>query len=440
MAIHRLSILPTRVDCLAWYPYSESLDKALTFATPYGETIRYGTRVGNMLGLPLAFAPLNLAGVPDYRVLNYLGAFLPKASPRTEEQKGLIQESYNLLAKGESHICEAPTGYGKTYVGTTLAALLGQKTLIVTPKTDLAEQWVKTLVELTGVPLHEIGTIKQDKCDVDGKRFVIASLHSLAIEDRYPQEKLAQFGFVIFDEVHRLGADHFAKVAAMLPARLKLGLSAKSKRSDRRDQLFQAHIGPVMVKGGSVPLKPKVIMLKTQAGFPEWMKNMQPGRTMHAIKWLEDNQARNTLVVGFVMAAMRRDRTLVILSDTVSHLDKIKALLGAAGMSGDKIGVYTGSTRKELRKSEAAKPVILATYRFASEGTDFPDWDTMVLLHPRADAQQAVGRVLREKEGKETPTILDLIDDHHLFRAFSLRRKLYYAQIGAEIVEKDRLI
>jgi fused signal recognition particle receptor len=60
--------------------------------------------------------------------------------PRNVEQDPLIQASVQYLQKGQNHVFEAPTGWGKTVAGCYVAAALGQPTLIVVTKSDLMKE------------------------------------------------------------------------------------------------------------------------------------------------------------------------------------------------------------------------------------------------------------------------------------------------------------
>ena len=56
--------------------------------------------------------------------------------------------------------------------------------------------------QFLGLPDHEIGEIRGDKCEVKGTKFVVAMIHSLSKEGRYPDWIAKEFGLVIFDECH----------------------------------------------------------------------------------------------------------------------------------------------------------------------------------------------------------------------------------------------
>ena len=113
--------------------------------------------------------------------------------PRNDEQQELYTEVLALLQERQSHIFEAPTGWGKTVVGGAIARSVGQPTLIVVTKEDLMHQWRDSLTQVLGIPRAMIGQIQADICDWQGKQFVFGMVQSLIIPDKYPTEMYRVF-------------------------------------------------------------------------------------------------------------------------------------------------------------------------------------------------------------------------------------------------------
>lgn len=436
---------PLRTGAMAQFKYDEVLEERLKFFSKFGDEVSMSFRDGGLLYVPRRLAPI---GTYDDRVLNSIPAINCKKPPRTQEQGLCIAKSTQLLLDGIDHVLEAPTGWGKTYAGSAIAANLGQTTLIVVTKNDLMGEWKKTLVNLIGVPLDKIGHIQQDVCDYEGKWFVLAMVHSLIIENKYPPEMLKYFGTVVFDETHKMAADSFMRAAQMFPAKFRIGLSATPKRSDGKDPVIQANIGEVLVKGVEVPMSPKVLVKKTGWSIPKYKKwnpekkewkmvtiPYAPGRMAGVYKRMAADESRNKQIVEFVAQSFAAGRRTVLMTDTREHLDTLFLLLGANGVPGDKMGYYVGGMKSEALISSAAKPVVLCTYAMTNEGTNYPDWDTLVLCTPRAKIKQAIGRVMRKKDGKKTPIVLDLVDVDSIFSSFYKAREVEYYSVKATIVK-----
>lgn len=63
-----------------------------------------------------------------------------------------------------------------------------------------------------------------------------------------------------------------------------------------------------------------------------------------------------------------------------------------------------------------------------SEGMDIPALDTLVLASPVSSIEQAVGRIQRQKENERAhvSTVIDIWDQHSLFRAQGIKRQKFY--------------
>lgn len=443
-------ISPTNYGAEALVPLTPEVKDMLTRVNKYGEEyLMYRQDTPNS---PNAWVPRGLVNRQATENLHLSTApceqTMAKKPPQTEDQAGCIKQSLALLKAQTDHVLEAPTGWGKTYAGIAISGALGQRTLIIVTKNDLIKGWKDTLVHLFGVDPNDIGHVQQNQCKYKDCRFVIAMIHSLVCRE-YEPEFYTYFGITIFDEVHRLGAEYFAQVCAKFPSNSRLGLSATPKRSDGKERLFEAHIGPVMVKGLWVPMKPKILVKQTGWKVPVvnqrddmdgvWKKmpmTITPGRMMAVTKAICASNERNEEIAQFVAAAFKAGRHVVVMSDLIDdHLKPLFHHIVAAGVSGEEIGFYHGQIKKDQLEVTKSKKVVLATYAMCSEGTNVPHWDTLVLATPRSNVKQAIGRILRFVEGKKQPTVLDLVDNHPMLKTFYYSRLKQYYSVGGETVD-----
>jgi superfamily II DNA or RNA helicase len=446
----KIKATPISVGATAVYPYSDGLAASLAFMSRYGDPVQMWRRKGDSIHVPRALA--DLSGLPaenDHRThgqeLTYIE---PALKARNADQQQVLDNSLGYLKAGIDHIVEAPTGFGKTFIGVSLGLKINRPTLIVVTKEDLVHAWRKTLLNPPNAPkepgmglsVTEIGHLQAGVENWKGKRFVIGMIHSLIRLDKYPSEMWQYFGLGIFDEVHRLGADTFQEVCHLLPARLRLGLSATPDRKDGKDRVFHSHIGPVLVKGTTIPMKPRVLLKQTNWRIPDGVK-YTPGQMGLVLSIMAKSTTRNKLIVEFAVQAYNKNRTVVIMSDLVeNHLKPLFHMLCEAGVSGADIGFYIGQNTADKHKAKLAldqaksKRVILATYGMTKEGTDVPEWDTLVLATPKADVKQAIGRVMRSMDGKAEPVILDLVDGSKIFQGYALDRMKQYFSVGGTVV------
>lgn len=386
---------------------------------------------------------------------------------RNSEQTRVVEESVHYLNSQfdtpPGMILEAPTGFGKTYCGSSIIQRMDQSAIVITTKEDIFAEWVSALAAVLCIDESAIGQWRGDTLPDKNCSVVVSLVQSVCKGyDRYPREIYERFGLVMVDEVHRMGADKFSDAMWCFPARFRIGLSATPYRKDGRERVFQAHIGEVQVRTEQVPLSFKAICVDTEWENPRvWQYDPEInksvlgslevpwGQASRCVKYLKDDEGRNTIIASFLKTALKKKRSTVVLSDTVEHLQIIHQFCVSQGISTENFGYYCGLTAEVYKghKGRAAKlaareaatisPIILATFKMCGEGTNIPWLDTMVLAAPKADVVQVVGRMLREYPEKEFPTLLDLCDyTNEVLAVFARARQKWYREMGVEIVHK----
>ena len=85
------------------------------------------------------------------------------------------------------------------------------------------------------------------------------------------------------------------------------------------------------------------------------------------------------------------------------------------------------------RTESTNSSVILGTYQASGEGFDVPELDTLILATPKSDVQQAVGRILRQKNNN-FPLVVDVVDEFSIFKAQYYKRKRFYKQSEFKLI------
>ncbi|WP_162742352.1 DEAD/DEAH box helicase [Nitratireductor sp. OM-1] len=453
---------PLSTGATAVYSWKPFFEKKYRFTSRFGDEVELFRREGNVVHLPRALCPVSSN---DNRADGEFIEFPNTPEPRPN-QVSVFKATRKFLLKGESGLVSAYTGWGKTVLGYYAAAITQRKTLVITTKDDIYQQWIDGAcgrvsstnpngTNFLGLDPIDVGEIRGDKCEVVGTKFVVAMIHSLSKDGKYPDWITEDFGLVIFDECHRVPADQFQTVVDMFPAKLRLGLSASIDRSDGKEQLVYAHIGPVRARTEAELMVPKVLRFTSNWNCPRVLRENeetgekevirlphQPGKTTHLEKMLAADPERNYLLAELTNSAFEKGRKLVVFSTLHDHLRSIHRLCSKEfKISGRNMGFYLGATTKadkEHREREKVKPILFTTYAMMGEGTSI-DWlDTCILAMPRAAPLQAVGRIRREYPDKKEPVVMDVIDaDSPVFLAYSNSRAKWYSSIGAEV--KDML-
>jgi hypothetical protein len=325
-------------------------------------------------------------------------------------------------------IISMPTGGGKTVLGITIASILKMPTLVVVPRSVLVEQWRQRILEHTNCTEADIGVVRQGVCNFRGKKVVIGLVHSLA-QREYAEELYSNFGLVIFDEVHTMGAETFSTVAHKFDSPVRLGLSATVRRKDGMANVFLWHIGPIVSVTRTLKIRPKVLQLRYYNAGSSHDRCMWQGRLIlpRYLNRIAALPSRNAFLAELLEALFKKDHHILLLSDRMNMLTAIQQIL-ISKIGRDKVGLFVGK-EKDLNKQ-----ILLGTFGSADMGADIPRLTALVLASPRTDIVQPVGRVLRQGE----PIVVDIVDTASgIMQGWAHARMRYYRQIATVIKTKE---
>lgn len=332
-------------------------------------------------------------------------------------------------------IISVPCGFGKTIMAIYVACYFKKKTLFISHKDFLNEQFISSVKEF--VPSCKIGKIKQNKIDVEGKDIVIATLQSLAIRD-YEQSLFKDFGLVIVDECHHIASEVFSRAFRKMNIRISLGLSATLNRKDGLRKVFEWYLGK-SVYNFKIDKNSSEMMVQIHKYFAssneysaiKTFYNGQPN-IVASINNICNYKPRTILIIDILKGILDvdKDRKVLILSERKTQLRDIEELLKENGMLD--YGYYIGGMKMYDLDISATKQIILATYQMSSEGLNIPTLNTLILASPIGDIQQSVGRILREKKEnrKYTPLCIDIYDELSVVKSKGFRRLKYYKSNG----------
>lgn len=347
------------------------------------------------------------------------------------EEQALASEAVTtyLRAGPRGGILRAPPGWGKTTSSAHIIASMGVPTLVVVHKTFLMNQWVDRLREY--LPGVKVGRIQEDVCEYKGCHVSVGMVHSLASRE-YPKDIYSHFGLVLVDEVHRIGARTWAPVPGRFRARNRYGITATLRRKDGAENVFRYHIGPEIfsAKTKSLPFKTRFVLTDFYL-VRSTSYNGTAGRSV-LIDYLTTNEPRNRLIVAQIQLAVEKGRKVMVLSERLEHLRTLHTMLREVMEGPPSIDYYIGGRSEDHLDLAAEAQVVLATVQMAAEGLDIPALDTLFLVTPVSDVEQAVGRIRRPFQGKKEPVVVDFRDDRVSgFRAAAESRMVFYRREGA---------
>jgi len=129
----------------------------------------------------------------------------------------------------------------------------------------------------------------------------------------------------------------------------------------------------------------------------------------------------------------------LVLTERVEHL---AALAEALAEKIPQLIVLKGGEGVKLQRARAARLAalgdqepwaVLATGRYIGEGFDEPRLDALVLAMPiswKGTLVQYVGRIQRERPGKNLVRILDYVDEGPLLRSMAKKRQRVWRTLG----------
>lgn len=322
-------------------------------------------------------------------------------------------------------IISVPCGFGKTIMSVYIACHFKRKTMFVSHKDFLNQQFIETVKQF--VPNAKIGIIKQSKVDVEDKDFVIASLQSLAMRD-YDINIFKEFGLVIIDEVHHMGAEVFCRAFHKLNTNIMLGLSATLNRKDGMRKVFEYYIGKSVykfVKKEDITVNVEIHKYyETDMKYSE-NKILWNGKPNAAamINNICAYEPRTEYILHILKQILEtdKDRKILILSERRQQLSDFDNKI-----SSWTVGYYVGGMSQDALDKSAEKQIILATYQMAAEGMNIPALNTVIFASPISDIQQSIGRILREKQPKYVPLCIDIWDQFSIFTKKGYSRINYY--------------
>jgi len=341
------------------------------------------------------------------------------------------------LEKGNGGILEVPCGRGKTIMALKIISLLKKKTLIIVHKEFLMNQWIERIRDF--LPEATVGKIQGSTFDIECKDIVIGMVQTLYDKD-YAQDAFSCFGLTIIDEVHRIGSEQFSRTLFKTITPYMLGISATVDRKDKLTRVLHMFIGDKIYseKREDDDLV-SVRAIRYISNDPEFNEVDVDFRGMPKY---------STMITKLCSFGPRSDFILRIIKDLVQEEPENQIMIlchnrsllsylfdGIIHRKIAEVGYYIGGMKQANLQETEGKQIVLATYAMAAEALDIKTLSTLIMVTPKTDITQSVGRILRVKH--ENPIIVDIVDSHDLFENQWKQRKRFYKKCNYRIREID---
>jgi superfamily II DNA or RNA helicase len=298
-------------------------------------------------------------------------------------------------------------------------------------------QWIERISQF--LPEARVGKIQGQIIDIDNKDIVIGMLQSLSMKE-YHEKTFDSFGLTIIDEVHHISSEVFSCALFKLVTKYMLGLSATMNRKDGTTKVFKMFIGDVVYKGKREEEHNVIVRAIDYIGNDEEFKKIATdyrGNVMYStmISKLCAYNHRSEFILSVLIDMLKEKENekqqIMILAHNRCLLKYFYDAIHSRNIA--TVGYYVGGMKESALKESESKKVIIATYSMAAEALDIKTLTTLIMATPKTDIEQAVGRILREKHG--SPVVVDIIDEHQLFKNQWTKRKSFYKKQNYKIIQ-----
>jgi superfamily II DNA or RNA helicase len=232
--------------------------------------------------------------------------------------------------------------------------------------------------------------------------------------------------------MHHVSSPTFTRIIDEMPARYKVGLTGTLQRKDGRHVIFRDYFGNTVFKPPKENyMTPKIHIIQSEirfldGGFTPWAERINQ-------LTFNPEYAHSVSMIAAKYAA--EGHKVLVVSDRVHFLKACQKLVGnnAVCITGE----IPFEEREKIMKSVAEeKNILFGTQAIFSEGVSLDSLSCLILGTPVNNEPlltQLIGRVIRKKEGKQQPVVVDIHLKGKTASKQANARMGYYLKEGYEI-------
>lgn len=333
-----------------------------------------------------------------------------------ENQQVVFKEAIKVMNIKGSILLALHTGFGKTICAINMACRIKLRTLIVTHRIVLINQWKSSILKVC--PNARISIVSSANKELGDFDFFIINA---SLIPKKPRDFFLNIGTVIVDEAHIIMAERLSSCMLQLLPRYVIGLSATPYRTDGLNMLFDLYFGPTKIER---KMYHEHQVYRINSNFEPEVELGANGK----VNWnsIIDSQSydveRNEIIVKLVN--LFPERVFLILTKRVAQA---KHLIKRLTENGEDVTSLVG---KQQTYQKLAR-ILVGTCSKAGVGFDHDRLDTLLLA---SDLEQYfiqyLGRIFRRKDVK--PIIFDIVDKNPiLLKHYKTREKIYIEHGGS---------
>lgn len=335
------------------------------------------------------------------------------------EQKNVKNDTLSYLNKTGSCIISAYCGFGKTALSIYLATRIKLKTLIITHRIVLINQWKESIQYFCPNAKIQILKTKSDM-NYDADFYIMNASNVFKKDATY----FKTIGFLVVDELHCIMAEGMYKSMTRIVPRYLLGLSATPFREDGLDKLIRLYFGGNRI---SRQLNRLHYVYKVKTGFVPNVERQQNGK----VNWnsILDSQSNDNTRTELIITIVKqfKDRIFLILCKRVNQAN---ILLNRLKDEGESVSSLIG----KQQTFEYDCRILIGISSKVGTGFSHKRLDTLLLASDiKAYFIQYLGRVFRRED--VIPFIFDLVDTNSILENHYRFRKKVYLKHGGKILD-----
>ncbi|ENP9503786.1 DEAD/DEAH box helicase family protein, partial [Escherichia coli] len=294
------------------------------------------------------------------------------------------EEAVSALLRYDTGVLCAPTAFGKTVTAAAVIARRKVNTLILVHRTELLKQWQERLAVFlqVGDSIGIIGGGKHKPCgNID-----IAVVQSISRHGEV-EPLVRNYGQIIVDECHHIGAVSFSAILKETNARYLLGLTATPIRRDGLHPIIFMYCGAIR----HTAARPKESLHNLEVLIRSRFTSghlPSDARIQDIFREIALDHDRTVAIAEEAMKAFGQGRKVLVLTERTDHLDDIASVMNTLKLSPFVLHSRLSKKKRTMLISglNALPPdsprILLSTGRLIGEGFDHPPLDTLILAMP----------------------------------------------------------
>lgn len=306
---------------------------------------------------------------------------------------------------------------GKTEQGIAVACHVQGLCVWITHRKDLLYQTTERIKWRTGETAVMIGDGAWGEI-TDRTKFLVVMPQTALLDPGLFAAQVKSASVMVADEAHTASsANLWFKIAMSVPAFYRVGLTGTPFTDPIRDMRLEASTGPVLIRIKASEMAELGWAVPAQVIYHRLDNPSLPGADYQEARrtLIEENPARNAMIVELAMDAAREGKRCLVICDTIRHVRLLGEILRGENVRSQVLtGKYSSQARIQAKKEFRSGVLeVLLSSPILDMGVDLPELEVVVIAAGGKSASrfiQRCGRALRKSAGKDKATIHDFWD------------------------------